>query len=200
MIEPAVRARLERIVGSRSELARVHTDRGADEIARAERADAVTAGRDIYFKRGAYRPDDRRGFALLTHEVVHVLRAIDPGASWRRATASGVAEEERAARRTEQAIVGVGPDPMRNYVDASGISPGSFMPAGASPPVPLAIHRAPLPAAGSPAEMRPMSAATDREAEPPPARTWPPVEHEELRRSIYRDLLRQIKTDFERGG
>jgi hypothetical protein len=40
----------------------------------ADKRVAITFGEHIYFKRGAYHPQDPKGFALLAHELVHVLQ------------------------------------------------------------------------------------------------------------------------------
>ncbi len=203
-IPPAVRAHLETVVGPGAEEARVHTDEVADRIARAERADAVTVGRDIYFRQDAYRPDQDRGFGLLTHEVVHVLRALDPHASWRRATARGVADEEAAAEAGEVAVLGHGPHgAMPPAVRPAGPTPPLAVPSLPPPSRPLAPAPAPSGAPPVGPAQRPLLAASDRaletpSAEPGQASAMPNID--ELKRSIYRDLMRQIKSDFERGG
>src|SRR6266540_1272805 len=92
-----VRARLRARVGPGADALRVHDDGAADALARAHRADAVTVGRDVYFRGGRYRPRQDGGFALLAHEATHVLALLHPAVAWRRATDGGVADEERSA-------------------------------------------------------------------------------------------------------
>jgi hypothetical protein len=82
---------------------RVHDDEAADGLARAHRADAVTVGRDVAFRRGRYRPRDDAGFALLVHEATHVLALLQPGAAWQRATGGGRRDEEARAQEGERA-------------------------------------------------------------------------------------------------
>jgi hypothetical protein len=53
---------------------RVHEDLAAGNAAQALNARAFTVGNDIYFGRGEYAPETRRGELLLAHEVVHVVR------------------------------------------------------------------------------------------------------------------------------
>ena len=53
---------------------RLHTDRGAAASAAALNASAYTAGADIVFGGGQYRPDTRAGRRLLAHELTHVLQ------------------------------------------------------------------------------------------------------------------------------
>jgi hypothetical protein len=53
---------------------RVHTDDRAGESARAVNALAYTAGRDIVFAAGGYRPEYDEGKRLLAHELAHVVQ------------------------------------------------------------------------------------------------------------------------------
>jgi hypothetical protein len=53
---------------------RVHADEKAANVARMLGASAVTAGRDIYFGRGAYQPRRPEGRSLLAHELAHVVQ------------------------------------------------------------------------------------------------------------------------------
>jgi hypothetical protein len=53
---------------------RVHTGGRADRAADSLDARAFTIGRDIYLKRGEYRPETRRGKRLLAHELTHVVQ------------------------------------------------------------------------------------------------------------------------------
>ncbi|HWV56051.1 MAG TPA: DUF4157 domain-containing protein, partial [Longimicrobiales bacterium] len=49
--------------------------------ARAARARAFTAGADIFFANGEYRPDTEAGFELLAHETAHVIQQTGRKAS-----------------------------------------------------------------------------------------------------------------------
>ena len=53
---------------------RVHDDPGADALASSLSATAFTVGRDVFFSKGAYRPDDAGGRHLLAHELAHVAQ------------------------------------------------------------------------------------------------------------------------------
>ena len=205
-IPASVRARLDELLGTGAGAARVHTDEAANRMAEAQRADAVTVGPDIYFRHGAYRPHDDRGFALLTHEVVHVLRAMSPDAAWRRATARGVAEEEESAAAAEAGALRhrrhghAWPPPD---VGAPGRVPTATMLSSRLPGMsahPATPPPAPTSAPAAAAAQRPMAALSDRSPDPSSAVPPATVDVDELRRTIYRDLMRQIKTDFERGG
>ena len=75
-----VRAPLEQALGADLSGVRVHHDTQADQLNRSLRANALTTGSDIFFRRGRYAPGSREGDALLTHELVHVLQQRgDPG-------------------------------------------------------------------------------------------------------------------------
>jgi hypothetical protein len=80
---------------------RVHTDEKADRSARAVNALAYTAGRDIVFGAGHYRPGTSDGQRLLAHELAHIVQqsgASTAGPSEIGATNSPAEHEaERAA-------------------------------------------------------------------------------------------------------
>ena len=54
------------------EKALIHAGPSADEFARSLNALAITIGRDIYFRNGAYRPETEEGRSVLAHELTHV--------------------------------------------------------------------------------------------------------------------------------
>ena len=68
------RLRLEWGFGADLGAVRVHHDEASAAAARAEGAQAFTAGRHIYFNCDRYDPDSAEGFRLLAHEVAHVLQ------------------------------------------------------------------------------------------------------------------------------
>jgi hypothetical protein len=53
---------------------RIHTDARAAQSARAVNALAYTAGRDIVFGEGQYRPHTADGLSVLAHELTHTLQ------------------------------------------------------------------------------------------------------------------------------
>jgi hypothetical protein len=53
---------------------RVHTDKGADALARSVAARAFTTGSDVFFASGEYRPGSGEGDRLLAHELAHVVQ------------------------------------------------------------------------------------------------------------------------------
>jgi hypothetical protein len=69
-----LRADLENTFGADLAAVRVHDDATAHTSARAEEAQAFTAGRDVYFAQGKYAPASAEGFQLLAHEIAHVLQ------------------------------------------------------------------------------------------------------------------------------
>jgi hypothetical protein len=227
-----VRERLSTALGGArvDENARVHDDAASDALVRREQAEAVTIGRDIFLRQGQLHPRDPEGMALLAHEMVHVLNAMRPNISWKRATVGGVHEEERAALAVEQQIrgAGLGREGYPSSTPHGVFSPGpieSLWPEIAPPPTasepsagqfsaerraPSALQNVPgggrsagraLPPPASPT-LQPMRAELDRET------LYPPVARpassafadEERQRALYRILLRQVRSDFERGG
>ena len=95
--------------GFQTDLSHVHLHLGpaADQIARAVEADAVTSGTDIFFREGMYRPESTEGFALLAHEVAHVVqqrRGVRAGSSRAGDVVIG-SPFDRLEREAEQASV-----------------------------------------------------------------------------------------------
>ncbi|MBU1568280.1 MAG: DUF4157 domain-containing protein [Proteobacteria bacterium] len=70
----ADRSFMERRFGTDFRRVRVHTDDYAARMSRAINAEAFTAGRDIYFRAGKYRPGTPSGKKLLAHELTHVVQ------------------------------------------------------------------------------------------------------------------------------
>ncbi|WP_405542689.1 DUF4157 domain-containing protein [Streptomyces goshikiensis] len=203
VLPAATRARLRGAVGPAADALRVHQDEPADALARARRADAVTVGRDVYFRRGRLRPQEERGFGLLVHEATHVLALMRPGAAWHRATGAGARAEEAEALAAERAAApGAFPQtgsPLPGPSARSGAvparPPGSAAVAPAAAP---AVAPAPAPPSAS-AAARAMAAPADREAAgaaPAP----PPVDVQALRRELIDDVMRRLRDESERGG
>ena len=69
-----VREHFEDAFGADLGAVRVHHDPPAAAAAQSERAIAFTAGRDIFFAAGEYRPGSADGLRLLAHELAHVLQ------------------------------------------------------------------------------------------------------------------------------
>ncbi|MFG2712992.1 DUF4157 domain-containing protein [Streptomyces goshikiensis] len=201
VLPAATRARLRAAVGPAADVMRVHHDEPADALARARRADAVTVGRDVFFRRGRLRPQEERGFGLLVHEATHVLALMRPGAAWHRATGADVRAEEAEALAAERAAA------PGAFPPAGGPPPGPSARSGAAParpsgPAALAPASAPAvaPAPSSASTAAPaMAAPAEREAAgaaPAPA----PVDVQALRRDLIDDVMRRLRDEFERGG
>jgi len=206
-------SRLRAVVGPGVEAIRVHDDEAAHETAVAHRADAVTVGRDVYFREGRFDPREPRGFGLLVHEATHVVERTRPGASWRQATGSATAAEEDLALAREAAVVadrppapGAWPPPPALPYGGNPVttSSGAFAPVpapGPSPAAPAAFPGVAPPAAAPPTPAaRPMTAAIDRPTEPASVAGPPPLDVDALRERIVRDLKRQLRDEYERGG
>jgi hypothetical protein len=201
-VSPEVRVRLRDLAGPALATMRVRDDVQADAVARSRQADAVTVGNQVLFRADRYRPHTPQGLALLAHEATHVAQAQQPNVAWQRATTAGRAAEERQALAVERAT-------LRS---AQGTSPGAALgaasPLGGVPgqtaaPSQAAWSLPALPAAagaGSTAAMQPMAAATGRDLEAQPAPSTPAPSFQELREALVRDLMRQLRADFERGG
>lgn len=191
-----------------TEQMRIHDDAESHALAQAHNADAVTIGQEVFFAQHRFRPQDEDGFALLTHEALHVVQALHPHSTWRRSTQAGMQEEEQQALSVES----------RALAARRNVSWASSSPVGSSG-LPLFTQASALPGSskrvvsqretnsaesaaaftGSTPLERPMRAASDRTLEnDTPALALPDMHT--LKRAVYRDLMRQIKMDQERGG
>jgi hypothetical protein len=73
-IPTAEREKLETAFGADLSEVRVHRNGDAGELAGDADANALTAGRDIYFAPGMYTPQTTEGQELLAHELTHVFQ------------------------------------------------------------------------------------------------------------------------------
>ncbi|GHO83197.1 eCIS core domain-containing protein [Dictyobacter formicarum] len=209
-LAPHLRQQLQNFVGHGTESVRIHNDEVAHDFAQAQGADAVTVGQHIFFRQDRFRPQEIKGFALLAHEALHVVRFMQPDSSWRRTTQAGIQEEEQeaatlennalAARRNPSSVATSPPLSARPPLQAqrSGLfrqAPG-FTPQHMARPATMAPSGFttidPMP--------HPMRASTDRSLEQGTMSTPTTPDVDELKRALYRDLMRQIKADLERGG
>jgi hypothetical protein len=187
-----VRDRLSDIAGPGARLLRVRADAAADSLSQAHRAEAVTIGADVSFRAGRFRPREQEGFALLAHEAAHVSALLDPGRAWQRGAAGGIGREEDVALAAETTA-------RQEFGHAS--HPTAAGPAAESLPAVPSAHPGPPPGSAVSARLsaavaaRPMAASVDRAISQPP-----PFDVGELRRSLVADLMRQLRSDFERGG
>jgi hypothetical protein len=183
-LDPALRARLERLLRFGLPAIRVYTGTGADRLARRHSADAVTVRNEIHFRQGAYDPATPRGLGLLAHEATHV--AWDGGARTAARRTQGLdpaQAEERTALDNERRIL---------HADAHPAGRRPLLPA---PPPPL-----PAP----PARSGVRTAQTSRdlsqpEAPPAQAAQLSDAQLRALRHDIHASLLDKLRTDFERG-
>ena len=84
---------------------RIHTDDQAERLSASLSARAFTYGKDIYFGRGEYRPNERGGAELLAHELTHTIQQ----------------------RAVVQRIFGIDiglPDPLSWLADKASVIPG----------------------------------------------------------------------------
>jgi hypothetical protein len=88
----------------------IHIDAEADKLAQQLEAKAFTAGKDVFFREGAYEPDSERGSKLIVHEMAHVVQQQAVRLGLQRAP------EKAAAGRTEVTTLGApaprGPGPI----------------------------------------------------------------------------------------
>ena len=108
-MEPDTRELMESGFGSSFNDVRVHIDEEAAESAAALRADAYTAGRDIYFASGKYAPKSSDGQRLLAHELAHTIQQGE-----------GKAPTGIAAQADREVGVPRATDPLEREADRAG--------------------------------------------------------------------------------
>lgn len=73
-LDKQVRQPIEQALGADFSGVRVHTDSRADQLNNSLTARAFTTGQDLFFKHGAYQPEDQQSQELIAHELTHVLQ------------------------------------------------------------------------------------------------------------------------------
>jgi Domain of unknown function (DUF4157) len=184
-VPAGVRDQLRPVLGPGVDLARVHADARSDAFARAQQADAVTVGPDVYFRSGSFAPQSPRGLGLLAHELSHVTDGGRPDAEQARARPEGARQEEERARAVEQRFARPSVSPLAAQAYAAPARPPAAAPAAA---------------ASGMESSRPMRAAADRPAaDPAPSAATAAPNFDRLRQSLLRDIMSQIRVEFERG-
>ncbi|MEV6304513.1 DUF4157 domain-containing protein [Actinoplanes sp. NPDC051861] len=196
-----VRARLGALAGPGAAVMRVLTGSAADTEVRGMHADAVTRGTEVRMRSGRLRPDTPEGLALLAHEASHVSAALRRGGAASHGTPGGADAEEREALRIERETRLSFGSPVVSAPAALHLSGGP--PGTATPPSPGPNGSAPpngtAPAAAAAAGPS-MRADADRAEAGPAAAAAPALDMESLRHDLIEELMRRVRTDFERGG
>ncbi len=73
-LDTNLRSELEPQFGHHFGDVRVHADAQADQMAKSINANAFTAGQDVFFREGMFKPDTRDGKQLLAHELTHAIQ------------------------------------------------------------------------------------------------------------------------------
>lgn len=82
---------------------RVHTDGQAAESAQSVSALAYTAGNDVVFGSGQYRPETSEGQKLLAHELTHVVQQQGSTAIQRQKAETGSEEQKKTSQQAQEA-------------------------------------------------------------------------------------------------
>jgi hypothetical protein len=186
-LDPPVRTYLARALDIRIPQVRLYVNQAADQVTRQWQADAVTYGRNILFRTGKYDPATRLGLGLLGHELTHVAQEERANREPSRLPAPNtLVQAERDALQNEQWMLD------RLSRPDTGIPTASVAGAGASR---LSLPSSPRTAASA----RPVSDADGLRASPAVS-TLTAAQLQQLKDTIYRDLMDRIRTEFERGG
>ena len=73
-LEANTRAKMESSFGRDFSNVKIHTNGEADQLNRAMNAHAFTTGQDLFFRQGAYAPNNAAGQKLIAHELTHVVQ------------------------------------------------------------------------------------------------------------------------------
>jgi hypothetical protein len=181
-LDPALRRRIEALLGLELPLMHVHTGRNADRFVRRHDADAVTVRRDMYFRNGAWDPLTPKGLALLAHEATHAAWDVGVRPSFTSGPATAGEVEERAAQASERRVLAKAdaPTPIVPRAPAAVMPPGS---AARAPAVKTALSSRDL---------------SDTEL-PPRATELSPDQIRAIKDDVYRTVLDKMRSDFERG-
>jgi hypothetical protein len=82
---------------------KIHTDELSNLAAGKIGAEAFTAGKDIYFARGKFRPDTEEGIRLLKHEMTHIMQ--EEKGETKNASIEKMRQLEQEALANEQDLV-----------------------------------------------------------------------------------------------
>ena len=74
LLPGTLRTEMERAFGADFRGVRIHTGPTPDRLNRYLGSAAFTAGRDIFFLKGYFRPGARQGLEVLAHELAHVVQ------------------------------------------------------------------------------------------------------------------------------
>ena len=74
MLDPGINSFMSSRFNHDFSAVRIHTDSRATQLSRDLNAKAFTAGNDVYFNAGQYRPGSSEGKHLLAHELTHVMQ------------------------------------------------------------------------------------------------------------------------------
>jgi hypothetical protein len=103
-LDPAAQAFFEPRFNHDFSRVRVHTDRRADQSARAVGALAYTVGHHVAFRAGQYAPATQTGRRLLAHELAHVVQQAGGAKGGETRMAPADDAREREAERAAQMI------------------------------------------------------------------------------------------------
>jgi hypothetical protein len=185
------------VLGIRIPVVNIYANPAADQVTRQHRADAVTYGNHILFRAGKYDPATPQGLGLLGHELTHVAQARQQSAEPTMPLAPHtVAQEEAMALRNEQQVL----NRLANYRSAPLAPPPYLAPPasdiGHVPPVSVAPGGAPAPRTA--VSERPINGVGQSNAfAAAPALTA--AQLQQIKDMVYRDLLDQIRDEFEAG-
>jgi hypothetical protein len=168
---------------------RLHTDTGADRIARRLNADAVAWGEHIFVRDGRFDPATPEGMALISHELVHVMQHRNAvGATTHAAPLIGNHHEHEALAVERTVLAVMRPQAGSHAVNVTG-SPGRI--ATSSAPANAAVARA--------VAAMPFRAGEERAVEPAGAQ-GPATDPAELAKEVYKLFERRLRIERERVG
>ena len=99
-LDAGLQKSIEASLGADFSGVRVHTSAESDALNRDLGASAFTTGQDLFFRQGAYQPEDSGGQELIAHELTHVVQqstgAVGSSGGRMQVNAPGDAFEQQA--------------------------------------------------------------------------------------------------------
>lgn len=169
---------------------KVYSNQAADNYARKLDADAITYDDKILIRTGKYNPQKPETVALLGHELTHAANLVPQRANYRFPRSD--AAEEQAALSNENKIL--------NYFSLPGASISSLQPSVTSGNVVNSTQNNQL-SQSPPTTIK--KAESDRDLSIPETTNQigiSTMETTKLKEEIKREIIEEIRIDFERGG
>ncbi|MFO0889877.1 MAG: DUF4157 domain-containing protein [Isosphaeraceae bacterium] len=196
VVNESARAALTKFLELDVEQSRFYDGPAADEANRRLGSDALSAGQDIFFRRGAFAPDEPRGLALIGHELTHAEASREAALHRLTIGPADPAEERRAIANELRVLHEFGIPARPSQQAMTPLLPGSPPQAPAQTPSAMSSPMQTQATGLRAAEANRLEATG---AAPPRAESLTDRQLAELKEALYHDLRERLRMDQERG-